>query len=333
MCRDGWRPQRWRYRWNAQSQLSEFITPDGARWRYAYDPFGRRIRKEKLSDSPPATRPVGWEYQWSGDQLIAETPLYADGTAAYEESIHWLYAPGGLIPLARQEKGRLHYVVSDHLGTPRELLTEQGKRAWAGRLNIWGWCRQWAVAANDADKLSCNLRFAGQYEDEESGLHYNRFRYYDTETGQYLTPDPTGLAGGVNPYGYVANPLKYSDPFGLCKVDGARARQAQMLEDNVGYNISPKNWDQYPALGQYGTFVTDKQGALKYFPGVQNSEVTISKSLAATIEKEMGLSPRSLIDGFNIRRIDGISSMQPRSPLGGNDYFLGPGQHLPGGAP
>ncbi|MFP2424329.1 RHS repeat-associated core domain-containing protein, partial [Pseudescherichia vulneris] len=61
----------------------------------------------------------------------------------------------------------------------------------------------------------CNLRFAGQYEDEESGLHYNRFRYYDTETGQYLTPDPIGLAGGVNPYGYVHNPLGWVDPLGL----------------------------------------------------------------------------------------------------------------------
>lgn len=88
-----------------------------------------------------------------------------------------------------------------------------------------------------------------------------------------------------------------------------------------------------PCTWSICTFVTDKQGALKYFRGVQNSEVTISKSLAATIEKEMGLSPESLSDGFNIRRIDGISSMQPRSPLGGNDYFLGPGQHLPGGAP
>ncbi|MDX6053043.1 RHS repeat-associated core domain-containing protein, partial [Scandinavium lactucae] len=70
----------------------------------------------------------------------------------------------------------------------------------------------------DADKLSCNLRFAGQYEDEESGLHYNRFRYYDTETGQYLTPDPIGLAGGVNPYGYVHNPLSWVDPLGLACV-------------------------------------------------------------------------------------------------------------------
>jgi RHS repeat-associated protein len=150
--------------------------------------------------------------------------LYADGRAAYEESIHWLYAPGGLTPVARQEKGKLHYVVSDHMGTPRELLTEQGKRAWAGRLSLWGKGSQWAVAANDADKLSCNLRFAGQYEDEESGLHYNRFRYYDTETGQYLTPDPIGLAGGVNPYGYVHNPLSWVDPLGLACCPGANGK-------------------------------------------------------------------------------------------------------------
>ena len=87
--------------------------------------------------------------------------------------------------------------------------------AWAGRLSTWGEVTEWPVAANDADKLSCNLRFAGQYADEESGLHYNRFRYYDNGTGQYLSPDPIGLSGGVNPYGYVHNPLGWVDPLGL----------------------------------------------------------------------------------------------------------------------
>ncbi|CDH26998.1 hypothetical protein XBJ2_110001 [Xenorhabdus bovienii str. Jollieti] len=76
------------------------------------------------------------------------------------------------------------------------------------------------LASNDADyHVSCNLRFVGQYEDEESGLYYNRFRYYDRETGQYLTPDPIGLAGGVNPYGYVHNPTGWVDPFGLAGKD------------------------------------------------------------------------------------------------------------------
>jgi len=46
-------------------------------------------------------------------------------------------------------------------------------------------------------------------------LHYNRFRYYDNGTGQYLSPDPIGLSGGVNPYGYVHNPLGWVDPLGL----------------------------------------------------------------------------------------------------------------------
>jgi len=60
------------------------------------------------------------------------------------------------------------------------------------------------------------LRFQGQYHDEETGLHYNRHRFYDPDSGRYLTQDPIGLAGGVNVYGYVrGNPLNRTDPLGL----------------------------------------------------------------------------------------------------------------------
>ena len=63
--------------------------------------------------------------------------------------------------------------------------------------------------------------FPGQYYDQETGLHYNYYRYYDPSTGRYITSDPIGLAGGINPYGYVINnPLKYSDPSGLCTDPG-----------------------------------------------------------------------------------------------------------------
>lgn len=131
----------------------------------------------------------------------------------------------------------------------------------------------------------------------------------------------------------MSNPLKYTDPFGLCKVDGARARQAQMLEDNLGYNISPQSWDEYSLLGRDGTFITDKNGVFKYFDNIASGDITISKSLVEMIESDMGLKPGSLGEGFNIRKIEGISGMSPRSPLEGNTYFLGPGQYLPGGAP
>lgn len=232
VLKEGFRPQVWRYRWNEQDQLSELMTPKGERWRYGYDAFGRRIRKLRvvenkpfnpLFDSPvPAIQPAsvevqGYEYLWSGDQLIEEAPIYADGTVAYDQSIHWLYTPGALTPVARYEQGKLHYVVADHLGTPRELLNEQGKMVWADRLSTWGKTELWQQAANDEDKVTCNLRFAGQYADAESGLHYNRFRYYDVDTGQYLCPDPIGLAGGENPYAYVPNPLSWVDPLGLAK--------------------------------------------------------------------------------------------------------------------
>ncbi|UHM89766.1 hypothetical protein [Rahnella victoriana] len=66
---------------------------------------------------------------------------------------------------------------------------------------------------------------------------------------------------------------------------------------------------------------------------MQNSEVAIYKSLGATIKNEKRLSLKSFSDGFDISRVDGISIMKPRNFLGGNDYFLGPEQHLPDSAP
>ncbi|PHM35789.1 RHS family protein [Xenorhabdus mauleonii] len=233
--RDGFRPQVWRYRWNTQNQLTLCETPDGSRWHYQYDAFGRRIRKLKVHDgkltatnlqrwldgkpdlTPRNTTIYGQEYLWSGDQLIEETPIYADGSLALDCRVRWLYEPGALTPSARYERGKLHYVVSDHQGTPREMLNENGTLVWAQRLMTWGKVeRSQVIASNDPDyHVNCNLRFAGQYEDEESGLYYNRFRYYNPETAQYISPDPIGLKGGFNPYGYVHNPVGWVDPFGL----------------------------------------------------------------------------------------------------------------------
>ncbi|WP_275374552.1 RHS repeat-associated core domain-containing protein [Xenorhabdus bovienii] len=234
--RDGFRPQIWRYRWDTQNQLTHCETPDGSRWHYRYDAFGRRIRKLKVHDgklaaanlqlwlagkqdlTPRADAIMGQDYLWSGDQLIEETPVYADGTPVEGQRIRWLYEPGTLIPSARFERGKLHYIVSDHQGTVREMLSEEGVLVWAQRLTTWGKAERFQViASNNPDyHVNCNQRFMGQFEDEESGLYYNRFRYYSPETGQYISPDPIGLLGGVNPYGYVHNPAGWVDPFGLC---------------------------------------------------------------------------------------------------------------------
>lgn len=205
----GYRPQQWRYRWDARSQLTGLETPEGERWEYKYDPYGRRISKRCMNRDKP-----GMDFHWHGDQLTEEIPVGANGQPEPENTIRWLYEPGSFTPLARYEKGKLHYAVTDITGRIQELLTEDGTIIWQGRQQLWG--REDGVKKEDAPV--CRLRFPGQYEDEESGLHYNHFRYYDAETGQYLSADPIGLAGGVNPYGYVANPLKWIDPLGLAKV-------------------------------------------------------------------------------------------------------------------
>jgi len=118
--------------------------------------------------------------------------------------------------LAKIENGNFYTVVNDHLGTPQELVDEVGKIVWSVRQKSWGGIEQARV--ND---VVCQIRFQGQWLDDESGLCYNRFRYYDSETSQYISTDPIGLLGGTNVYGYVVNPLLYIDPLGLSGTGGA----------------------------------------------------------------------------------------------------------------
>jgi RHS repeat-associated protein len=88
-------------------------------------------------------------------------------------------------------------------------------------------------AANEAafgprDSQQQNLRFQGQYFDEETGLHYNRFRYYDPDVGRFVNQDPIGLAGGNNLFRYAPNPIAWIDPFGLNTASDAEKLAANM---------------------------------------------------------------------------------------------------------
>ena len=107
-----------------------------------------------------------------------------------------------------------------------------------------------------------------------------------------------------------------------------------MLDENVGYNISPNSWDKYPKLGPDGTFITDKKALTDVLGPIDGkTEITISKSKARELEKALGLKENSLKDGSKVRSISDITNQNPRSPLKGNEYFKGPGQHLPEGGP
>jgi RHS repeat-associated protein len=110
----------------------------------------------------------------------------------------------------------VYYAHNDHLGTPHMLSDETGVAVWSAVYDPFGKATVNEDLDADGNNVTLNIRFPGQYYDIESGLHYNYFRYYDPETGRYITSDPIGLNGGLNMYGYVGvNPLRWIDPLGL----------------------------------------------------------------------------------------------------------------------
>ena len=127
-------------------------------------------------------------------------------------------------------KPEVFHVHVDHLGTPREITDTDGHLVWTANYAAWGKAittnpprriltRQGNTVAEvieeQAEPLECNLRFQGQYADSESGLHYNRFRYYEPEAGRFASQDPIGLLGGIHAYRYAPDPTNWIDPSGL----------------------------------------------------------------------------------------------------------------------
>ncbi|MFI6289521.1 putative T7SS-secreted protein [Streptomyces sp. NPDC051018] len=211
------RPDIWRYEWDSEDRLSAVTTPDGTRWQYAYDPLGRRIAKTRMGPDG-STAVERTDFTWDGSTLCEQTTASPDHPR-HSVSLTWDH--DGLHPLTQTERihetdgqgavdERFFAIVSDLVGTPTELVDENGDVAWRTRATLWG-STTWAASST----AYTPLRFPGQYYDPETGLHYNYFRTYDPETARYFSPDPLGLVPAPNPVTYVVNPLTWADPFGL----------------------------------------------------------------------------------------------------------------------
>ena len=103
----------------------------------------------------------------------------------------------------------------DRLGTPMELTDQRGEIAWSATYQAWGLAKEKRTDNAIRENIRNPLRFQGQYFDTETGLHYNRYRYYDPQVGRFISKDPIGFAGGLNFYAYAPNPVGWVDPFGL----------------------------------------------------------------------------------------------------------------------
>ena len=203
---------------------------------YDYDQRGNLVRKTRNGETT--------DYHWQEDTLAIES---TNG-----QNTHYLFEPGTFEPLAQfqtaspigieredkpaepysydpetdpllkippepQEQSEaqpeLVYYQLDHLGTPIAAHNAKGEAVWTAEYEAWGRIRNETVS--DGLKANIPFRFQGQYYDEESGLHYNRFRYYDPEIGRFVSQDPIGLRGGMNLFEYAPNPILWVDPLGL----------------------------------------------------------------------------------------------------------------------
>ncbi|GKS85647.1 hypothetical protein AVMA1855_15865 [Acidovorax sp. SUPP1855] len=193
-------------RWNADHQLVEAVTERHGviqATRYAYDALGRRVAK---ADAFGTTR-----YLWDGDLMV--------NSQRGSKSSLFIYEPGSFVPLATVQgtlgDTRTYWYQCDQIGTPQELTDEEGRIAWAADYKVWGearvretlfrtgtdgasvgstsqWHRGKAADPTPSPAIDQPLRFQGQQFDEETGLHYNRFRYYDPVVGRFVSQDPIG---------------------------------------------------------------------------------------------------------------------------------------------
>jgi RHS repeat-associated protein len=269
--RDSRKPGTWHYTWDADDRLTGVTTPGGTRWRYRYDPLGRRTAKQRLG--PGGTITEQTTFSWDGP-VIAEqetSPGPGPRTAAAGgggsapapghlpgQVTTWHYRPGTFTPLAQterlavddslrqQETGRRFYaIITDLIGTPAELVDPGGRLAGHQQHTLWG-TTTWHPAG-----AATPLRFPGQYHDPETGLHYNNQRYYDPATGTYLSPDPLGLAPALNPHAYVPNPATSIDPLGLMGCNNAAADADGVIGEDL-YAFGNKAAPRAPRLSDMG---------------------------------------------------------------------------------
>ena len=226
--RDGYRPETERFRWDSRDQLTGYCSAQGELWEYRHDASGRRT--EKRCDR----KKIRFTYLWDGDS-IAEIREYRDdklysvrhlvfnGFELISQQFSRVRQPHPSV--APQWVTRTNYAVSDLTGRPLMLFNSEGKTVWRpGQTSLWGLALSLPADTDYPDprgeldpEAAPGLLYAGQWQDAESGLCYNRFRYYEPETGMYLVSDPLGLQGGEQTYRYVPNPLGYIDPLGLAK--------------------------------------------------------------------------------------------------------------------
>lgn len=244
----------WKYSWEAGGMLQNVLKPDKTFVAFEYDALGRRtskIVKEDFNEENTITRFIWdgnvplheWKYELKDRPraIIDELgQVSKDTKEPLENLITWIFDQGAFRPAAKITKDETYSIITDYLGTPVEMYNSKGEKTWQVEYDIYGKIRK-QVKGNSQD---CPFRYQGQYEDYEIGLYYNRFRYYASDEGVYISQDPIGLKGGQELYAYVHDSNTFVDVLGL--------NGGSVFRGDVGYN----GGDIGSPLGNSGADIT-----------------------------------------------------------------------------
>ena len=340
----------WEYMYYGNGMRRKVVRPDKSEVSFGYDAFGRRIEKCITGTGSEKAIRFLWDgnallHQWEEEadkadkrrkplQRIEDQAEYvaklsekrkqeekekaARGEAAPESLVTWIFQDD-FVPRARITKEGYSSIITDYLGTPTEAYDGEGSLVWKRELDINGKVmpagkdRYGKTMEEEGETGFIPFRFQGQYEDEETGLYYNRFRYYDPETGQYTQQDPIGLAGG-NPtlYGYVWNPLADIDPWGLANLfqmgtygelngklhigDGLQAHELIRHEYLVQKGMTSKNvrLSGNPSIALDLSHHTRKGGAHWYEAQIREAQGLGSKQFHSNFKRELDITQGAL---------------------------------------
>ena len=204
------------YQYDLENQLvrAEIKKPAGNTeiWTYAYDPFGRRLSKERQDKLAwTSTDPKRTHFVWDGTRLLQEYTYKGSYTYIYTDQDS--YEPlAQVFDNAKDGKQYLAYFHNDQIGIPREMTDIHGNLLWYGEYTAWGRLKKDERVYRNAHQP---FRLQNQYYDEETGLHYNLMRYYEPEAGRFVNQDPIGLLGGDNLYLFAPNMQTWINSLGL----------------------------------------------------------------------------------------------------------------------
>ena len=230
----------------------------------------------------------------------------------------WQYVPSGIVTQdvldnvekAKQPLVKIYHYHCNHLGTPQELSDEKGDIVWLSYDRAWGgsfdsiykqqFIDNFAITENELQPI----KFQGQSLDTETGLHYNRFRYYDSDVGMFISRDPIGLLGGNNVFQYAPNPIGWIDPWGLKARDCSNTTRAEREEwvrkrpERYRRRVVQKVWDN----------AKDKDG--KVFDPFTGEELFWDKSKNRQGQWDMGHRKGKSYDSLKKKFIDGKITYQ-----------------------